>query len=124
MFQLHITRAEFNEWIYNLETTSHHQIRGMLYDGYGYCALGIGVKGIEEMHLERMNQSRFLDALPKEFVKIIAHLNDEGRWSFREIADWLKGAPINCIDDKQVWQFDMEKKEFEKKEEERELVGV
>lgn len=93
---------EFKEkWIAALRSGEYNQASRCLFDGDGYCCLGVACSIIGSAKSDLMNRSWVRDFMapdiPKQLigdranlvVKVLSEMNDQGDMAFPEIADWI-----------------------------------
>lgn len=96
-------------WVAALRSGDYEQGTGQLYDGLGYCCLGVGCHVADKMgaNLQRWEENGMLNADGKNWLGLqtsfgdfdndnLADLNDNGS-TFAEIADIIESEPLGLF---------------------------
>jgi len=96
------------KWLQALESGEYRQAKGGLYDGYGYCCLGVACRLFDNFKFEdeQWRCGGHLGIVPTRLVESLGlydqqgpagetslvHMNDGG-WSFQDIAQAIRQEP-------------------------------
>lgn len=97
-----LPKAFKRKWVAALRSGKYRQTKEFLYDGDGFCCLGVACR-VQRIGLLKINGEHFVPkALPRipsalvgegdenALVQSLASKNDSGRWPFKRIADWIE----------------------------------